>query len=225
MQAHASIPDAPKPNELSQWFVDPRSSNREAHRRLGHRVVDLAIDHLSTLASGPVWTSSTPDTLNLLFSEPLPRHGMDPETVLAECLNTIMARSMGIGHPRHLGHMDGPPLALAIFGDLIASALNQNLLAWELAPAATHVERQVIRWLAEIVGLGPDAGGSLASGGTEANLTALWAARNLTDARHNGTRSPLVFFASDESHLSLEKAADLLRVGLIKIRTDDDGTM
>lgn len=228
MKAHSSFPRRHMdtlPQELREAFIDPRSSTREIHRRLGHRVVDAMIDRLSTLASRPVFGGSTPEALNRIFSEPLPKSGNDSDRVIAECLSTVVAHSMGIGHPRHFGHMDGPPLALGIFGDLIAAALNQNLMAWELAPAAVHVERQVVRWLAEIVGLGPHAGGNVVSGGTEANLTALWVARNLAAKQDRAVDGKLIFFASEESHLSLEKAADLLGVGLIRIQTGDDGAM
>ncbi len=64
----------------------------------------------------------------------------------------------------------------AAFADLIASALNANVTSWRSGPAATEIERQVIAWLASLIGYGDGdhpAFGLLTSGGSMANLTAL----------------------------------------------------
>src|SRR5205085_1129343 len=71
---------------------------------------------------------------------------------------------------------------LRAFADLIASALNQNVPVWRSAPAATHVERTTVRWLEELIGYPQGAGGLLTSGGSMANLDALYIAQR-TKAR------------------------------------------
>src|SRR2546430_6700108 len=57
-------------------------------------------------------------------------------------------------------------------------ALPISLAVWEMSPTATLIEHQVVGWLSKLAGYGAGAGGTLTSGGTEANFTAMLAARN-----------------------------------------------
>ena len=53
---------------------------------------------------------------------------------------------------------------------------------WDLAPVASEIEAQTIRWLAELVGFDKTCGGLMVSGGNVANLIGFWAARRAPDA-------------------------------------------
>ena len=86
--------------------------------------------------------------------------GRAPEALLDD-LRTVMAGAFRPNHPGALAHLDPPPLAISVVADLVASGLNNNLLAEELSPSLTRLERQLCRWLADRIGLGPDAGGCL----------------------------------------------------------------
>ena len=92
-----------------------------------------------------------------------------------------------------------------------------------LSPAATEIELQLVRWLADLFGLPPDAGGMLVSGGSLANLTALKLARDRASpgVRVDGTAGgpALALYASAESHFSVGRAADVLGLGEGSVRT------
>ena len=64
-----------------------------------------------------------------------------------------MAGAFRPNHPGALAHLDPPPLAISVVADLVASGLNNNLLAEELSPSLTRLERQLCRWLADRIGL------------------------------------------------------------------------
>jgi len=217
-------------------FIDPSGANREAVRRMGYAVVDLITDHFATLAERPVFSGITPNTMTELLSEKLPEEGKSYEDVLAECRDRVIPHSMFFGHPNYIGHMITQPTIMAIFADALTAALNQSLFLWEVGPAGAHLEMEVIRWLAELFGLGERSGGTFVSGGTVANLTAILVARNFKlpiDAGREGLTSPKlrqvpVFFASEHSHFSIQKAASFAGLGtdnLILVRTDEDGRM
>ncbi len=53
---------------------------------------------------------------------------------------------------RFFGYVVGSGEPVGALGDLLASALNQNVTSWRSAPAAVSVERAVVGWLAEAVG-------------------------------------------------------------------------
>ncbi|WP_275895647.1 tyrosine decarboxylase MfnA [Halorussus rarus] len=82
-------------------------------------------------------------------------------------------------------------------------------------PAVADLEREAVETLGEITGLA-DPHGYVASGGTEANLQAVRAARNLADAS-----SPNVV-APESAHFSFQKAAEVLDVELRLAATDGD---
>jgi glutamate/tyrosine decarboxylase-like PLP-dependent enzyme len=111
-----------------------------------------------------------------------------------------------------------------MFGDFLAAALNQNMGAWRLAPLATEIEAQAVRWIAELVGFPTDCGGLLVSGGNMANFVCFLAARAAKapwDVRKEGLsrqRPLLLAYASAETHTWIQKAADLSGLGTDAIR-------
>src|SRR5437660_1171759 len=129
------------------------------------------------------------------------------------------------GHPRFFGYVASPATPAGAFADLIASALNANVTSWRSAPAATEIEQTVTRWLGSLVGFGDDAHGLLTSGGSMANLTALLIAhrtRSQSEISRTGlwqSGKPMTIYASDQIHLSIAKAADILGFGRDYVRT------
>jgi len=107
--------------------------------------------------------------------------------------------------------------------------MNPN--CWGGDHAAIHVEASALRWIAEMVGYPGEAEGILVSGGSMANFTALAAARRAMtpgNVREDGLagegRPRLAVYASDQVHHCVDKAVDLLGIGmknLRKIETDD----
>ena len=135
------------------------------------------------------------------------------------------------GHPRFFGYITSSPAPIGMLGDLLAAAVNPNVGGWLLSPAASEVEGQTVRWIAELIGYPSDCGGLLVSGGNMANFVCFLAARAAGagwDVRasgvNDGTRPRLRCYASAETHTWIQKAADLAGIGTDAIRwipTDD----
>ena len=90
--------------------------------------------------------------------------------------------------------------------DLIADSTNRYTSVYGAAPALAQLEANVIAWFCQIAGYPPEARGTLTSGGSLANLTALVTARRerLPENFLSG-----VIYASDQSHHSVAKGAIL----------------
>ncbi|HVS81164.1 MAG TPA: pyridoxal-dependent decarboxylase [Pyrinomonadaceae bacterium] len=204
-------------------------SLREEHERLGLAVTRLISEHAARLDSAPVASAATPADLKLLFDEPLPVAGMPAEEILMQFERDVAPHAMQVPSPRYFGQFNPTPLAIGVWADALCSSLNQNAGAWRNGPTSALIETQVLRWLCELIGYGPQAFGTLASGGSEANLIALKCARDSVDAsiRSAGMRAvdaKLVVYASEQCHFSLEKSVDILGMGrqsLRKIDTDE----
>ena len=151
-------------------------------------------------------------------------NGNSPEDLFSE-IEALISNSYNPVHPGSIAHLDPPPLILSILGDLIAAGLNNNLLAYELSPSITDLEDSLFKWFSQKIGFGDCSGGIAASGGTLSNLNALIAAR---DNAGLSSDPNAVFLISDEAHSSFIKCAKIMGLhenNLIKVRTDNEGSM
>jgi L-2,4-diaminobutyrate decarboxylase len=171
---------------------------------------------------GPVSPYVPEADMAALFAAPPPRHGRSLDDVLRSIRDGVVARSNRLAHPMSMGHQVSPPLPAAVWAEPLISALNQSLAVREMSPAGTAIERGLVRWLAGLAGLGEDAGGAFTSGGTEANFTALLAARAraLPDAWQRGVGAePPVIVCGEHAHYSVARAAGQLGIGIGNVVT------
>src|SRR3954451_6098222 len=201
----------------------------EQHRFLGPAVAQIIADHVAGLASRWVTPEASPADLERLFDEPLPEHGIELEEILKRFRDDVAPNAMGVPSPRYFGQFNPTPLPIGVWADALASMLNQNAGAWRNGPASAMIEARVIRWLCDLLDYGPQSFGTLASGGSEANLIALKCARDSVGngiKDHGVRKAPgdLVIYASEQCHYSIDKSAGILGLGrqaVRKIPTDD----
>jgi glutamate/tyrosine decarboxylase-like PLP-dependent enzyme len=171
--------------------------------------------------------------IGALFEEPLPEEPQAIAGILREVEEKIFANSTLYASPRFFGYINGSGNQAAVLAELLAAAVNQICAKWHFSPAASEVERRVVRWIAQFIGYAPDAGGCLVTGGSAGNLAALAVARKQKapfDADASGLRGgpPLTVYVSREAHASIEKAMVLLGMGRAQLRqvgVCDDFTM
>ncbi|MGB4600157.1 MAG: putative pyridoxal-dependent aspartate 1-decarboxylase [Trichlorobacter sp.] len=164
--------------------------------------------------------------------------------------DNLVAQSVHTAAPGFVGHMTSAFPYFMLPLSRLMTALNQNLVKVETSKAFTPMERQVLAMLHHLIYRCPDdfypswihnsqaALGAFCSGGTIANITALWVARNRLFApdgdfrgiaqeglarslKHHGIDGVAVL-VSERGHYSLGKAADLLGLGrdqLVKVKT------
>ena len=103
--------------------------------------------------------------------------------------------------------------------------LNNNLLAEELSPGLSRLERDLCRWFARSLGMPAAAGGVPASGGSLSNLMALVIAR---EARGLADRRDAVVLCSADAHVSLDKAVVVMGLppsALLRLPVDGQGRL
>ena len=166
-------------------------------------------------------------------------------------LDKLVAQSVHTSAPTFIGHMTSALPYFLMPLSKIMIGLNQNLVKIETSKAFTPLERQVLGMLHNLI-YGEEESfyqqwmhsadhslGAFCSGGTIANITALWVARNsalkpegdfrgvaqegLFKAMKHYGYEDLVVLVSERGHYSLKKATDVLGLGrdcLIPIKTD-----
>ena len=178
----------------------------------------LAIGYFAATRTGegPVSTPLGPDELARRFDEPLPRAGRSIAAVLARLRDEVLPDSNHLCHPASMGHQVSAPLPAAVWTESVIGALNQSAAVWEMSPVGTILETRVVRWLCELAGFPPEAGGSFTSGGTEATFVALAAARAAAfpDAWQRGLAGPLpVVVHGEHAHYAVTRAVGQLGLG------------
>lgn len=212
----------------------------DTFRSTGHAVIDLLADYLdkNLQGKGDVLDWQAPQQAIQRWQRPMPRQPtLTPAGFLTALQDEVLAGTLHIHHPRNMGHQVAPPLPLAALCDLVAALTNQAMAVYETGPSATLIERQVIRWLGELIGW-QDTEGVLTSGGAQANLTALLAARQVQARKTDpdwdawqqglGRGNPMCILVSEHAHYSVSRAAGIMGLGtesVIKVATDAAGRM
>ncbi len=145
---------------------------------------------------------------------------------LPDLWSLVVSGSSRLGSPEMMGHMDTAPHPVAALSDAVVSALNNNLLFRELSPIASQIEEELVTLFVERLGLGEDWAGTFASGGSLANLTALFAACG--GFAEPGGRDRVRLYVTDSIHASVKKSAAVLGMALsqvIIVASDETGRM
>src|SRR5258705_1042148 len=185
-------------------------------REVGHRVVDLLAEYLENTEEKPVFPNVEPSKLTQLFAEALPQDPSSSDKVLGELEEKLLPFCTNVGHLGYMGLITPSPNPVGIIADFICSALNQNVGAYSIGPSAVAMERRVVRWLTDLSGYGPKAGGNLTSGGMMANFIGLKVGRDAVThnhAQHDGIGERWAVYASEERHVSVDKAVDCIGLG------------
>lgn len=167
------------------------------------------------------------EELNNIFSILIiPETPASIESYIDNVKDTIIPVCSHLANPTYLGHMTSPmPSFIPEIGRLIQT-LNQNMVKMETSRGLTLLERQLLKLLhKEVFNYNDDfyadvnqdfskTPGIFTSGGTMANLTAMWVA--VCQAKQK-TENKLVVIGSELMHYSFDKAAALLGIELYRL--------
>jgi aromatic-L-amino-acid decarboxylase len=193
---------------------------------LSSQVTQLVANYFSQVSAFPVFPETYGGKTIDQIGGALPTEAEPLEQLLDAC-RVILENSRHNGHPRFFGYVASPSTAPGAFADLLASTLNTNVTSWRSGPAATEIECTVVGWLASLIGYTDqtrEAHGLLMSGGSMANLTALLIAHRAKSDPNVGSkglwhaRGPMTLYASEQIHMSIPKAADILGLGREQVR-------
>ena len=127
--------------------LDPENWNEM--RRLGHRMVDDAMDYLERVRERPVW-QPVGDAAKAALRAPLPVKGQGPAAVYEDFLRDVFPNGMGNIHPRFWGWVIGTGTPFGALADMLASTMNPNIGGGDQGP--NYVELQTLSWLREMLG-------------------------------------------------------------------------
>ncbi|MEO7965065.1 MAG: pyridoxal-dependent decarboxylase, partial [Gemmatimonadaceae bacterium] len=194
--------------------------SRESAALLG----GIAADYLAAAGrdDAPVSRWEEVSETSARYDEPLPEGGKSLDEVARRVRDTVVNGANWLAHPMAMGHQVSPPLPASIWSDAIISSLNNSLAVREMSPTITPLERRVVRWMCDAIGFGSGSGGTFTSGGTEATLTALVAARAqlLPNAWEDGIGTPApVVLCGAHAHYAVSRAVGVIGLGVRQLLT------
>jgi glutamate/tyrosine decarboxylase-like PLP-dependent enzyme len=172
-------------------------------RELGYRTVDVLVDWLAD-ETQPALRRATPAEMAARL------HGVVPagfDDALERLFRDVLPYTSRAAHPRFFAYIPFAGTWPGALGDFIAGATNVYAGSWQEAAGPTQLELEILGWFKEWIGYPSTAGGSLLTGGSAANLTAIACAR---EAVVGAMRDDLVAYVSDQTHFSVARAARLL---------------
>lgn len=198
--------------------LDP--AHWDEFRASAHRALDTMIDHLAGLRDKPVW-QAPPDETRARFRTSLPADATPLDDVLADFDADILPYGSGNTHPLFMGWVQGAGTPVGMVADMLASGLNPNCGGRN--HIALDVERQIVRWMAELFGFPDDASGLFLTGSSQANFCGLVVARCAAlgrDIRAEGLGNApqLVAYTSAEAHSCIVQAMEISGIGSRHLR-------
>ena len=168
-------------------------------RALGYRVIDMLVEHHTTLGEKSATTVRRRHQLEEILREEPSDEGSEPLQVLASVERDVLANIMYCNHPRHFAWVPGPSNYVSVLADLLASGINVCPGTWLESSGPSQIELITTEWLLQLCGFPQSGGGVFVSGGSIANLTGLITARQVMLA---GDMAGAVVYSSAQAHSS-----------------------
>jgi len=213
--------------DLSEFQFDG-----EKRRQLGYQLVDRINQYFSSLEDRAVQLPLEKRTFGELHDH-MPEIGENAEAVLDEICRELIEKGFHVPSANYFGLMNPTPTYMAVLAEMLVAALNPQLATLARSQLASKIENETVRWIGERVGWNRAFDGTFTSGGNEANFSALALAlaahfpQTVEDGIASIGAQP-VFYASTESHHSLDKSAGLLGLGrkaMRRVPVDDQVQM
>lgn len=175
-------------------------------RALVGAALDRIVAHIESLPRQPMSDKRGGFELARSLVEPMPEEGSPVSELLDLIFDRAVKLTNNTASPGYLAYVPGGGLFHAAVADLIAGSINRYTSVFENAPALAQLEANAVAWFCQIAGYPAEARGTLTSGGSLANWTALVTARRnrLPENFLQG-----ILYASDQAHYSVAKGAIL----------------
>ncbi|NOR54428.1 MAG: aminotransferase class V-fold PLP-dependent enzyme, partial [Candidatus Aminicenantes bacterium] len=160
-----------------------------------------------------------------------PERGEDFDAVFSDFRNLIMPGMTHWQHPKFMAYFNANNSYPSVLAEMLTSTLGAQCMIWQTSPAAAELEEVVMDWLRQMLGLPEGMAGVIQDTASTATLCALLTAREKAtgfESNRGGLKKPLIVYASEETHSSIEKGAKIAGYGSENIRyipTDEDFAM
>ncbi len=210
------------------------SMSPEEFRRLGHELVDWIAEYRERIDELPVMSQVRPGEIRAKLPAEPPQQGGGLAGIIGDLESIVLPGITHWNHPGWFAYFPSNTDLASVLADLVSSGLGPQGMSWQTSPAATEVEDVVMDWLRQMLGLSEAFTGVIQDTASGSTFTALLCARERTagfsqnDVGLQSLARPLVVYASDQAHSSIQKGALLAGFGRDNLRlveSDEDFAM
>ena len=190
-------------------------------KEFGYKFVDWVSDYLNGIEKFPVLSQVRPGEIRSNLPQKPPGRGESMEEVFRDFQEIILPGITHWQHPSWFAYFpanNSPPSVLA---ELLTAGIGSQCMIWQTSPAAAELEEVVMDWLRQMLGLPEGMAGVIQDTASTATLCALLTAREKAtgfESNRSGLKKPLIVYASEETHSSIEKGAKIAGYGSENIR-------
>ena len=203
--------------EAQSRLLEP--SHVERQQLLEH-VIAYSQHYLEHLVSTPTYTDFGGEEFDPDFA--IVEEGIGIEKLLSLLGENVDTVGINLTSSRYLGYIPGGGLFHAALGDYLAAVTNRYAGLFFASPGAVHIENEILRWMAGLIGYPETASGNLTSGGSLAHLTAIVTARDACGISGKNIERSVVYLTGQHHH-SIDKALHIAGIGdCVKREVDVD---
>ncbi|MFH1241815.1 MAG: pyridoxal-dependent decarboxylase [Pseudomonadota bacterium] len=195
--------------------------DKEAFRRFGYEFVDWVADYMADVGKYPVMSQVMPGEIKERIPLEPPVKGEPMDRIFEDFKKIILPGITHWQHPSWFAYFPANNSPPSILAELLTSGIGAQCMLWQTSPAAAELEEMVLEWLRKMLELPEGMAGVIQDTASTSTLCALLTAREkATDFEANlrGVNKPLVVYASEEAHSSIEKGVKIAGYGKESLR-------
>jgi len=205
--------------------------DKELFKEFGYKFVDWVTNYLSELENFPVRSQVQPGDIRDKLPEGPPNQAEAMESIFRDFERIILPGITHWQHPSWFAYFPANNSPPSILAELLTAGIGAQCMIWQTSPAAAELEEVVLEWLRQMLGLPEGMTGVIQDTASTATLVALLTAREKAtkfEANLKGLKRPLIVYASEETHSSIEKGVKIAGYGRENLRyipTDESFAM
>lgn len=180
--------------------LEPTPPERKAVR---NAVIDYSERFLNQLETSKAYQISK-DKGRAILDSPIQEGRLEIEHILNLIEQQVDRPGLNPASGGHLAYIPGGGIYPSSLGDFLADISNRYAGVFYASPGAVRMENLLLRWMCDLFGLPPEAGGNLTSGGSIANLTAIVAARDFKQLKSKDFEKVVIYSTAQVHHCTLK---------------------
>lgn len=193
----------------------------EEFRTNGYKLVDWIANYLGNIEKYPPLSKVKPNEIYSRIPNKPPTKGEDIERVLIDIDKILIDGITHWNHPGFMAYFNSTSSMPGILAEILTAAINANGMLWKTSPASTELERAMINWFRQMIGLPENYWGIIYDTASISSMHAIASAREqlnigIREKGMSGRKDlpKLRLYCSEHAHSSIEKAALTLGIGL-----------
>ncbi|HSL89141.1 MAG TPA: pyridoxal-dependent decarboxylase, partial [Ignavibacteriaceae bacterium] len=186
----------------------------EKFRKTGYQLVDWITDYLKNIEKYPPLSQVNPGDILKRIPQSPPQKGEDIENVIKDVDTILLDGITHWNHPGFMAYFNSTSSGPGILAELLSAGLGVNGMLWKTSPAFTELERSMMNWFKQMVGLPENYWGIIYDTASTSSMHAIASARELLnfEFREKGMSGrndvPRIrMYCSEHAHSSIEKGA------------------